>query len=130
MKRAPLLALAALLAATGCRDMGLSGNLPLDEAERMAPPALVAAVFARAPAEAEEIIIDGRLWVPWGLPAEMDADDLRPVGSTHGITVYARAWDRSPYDALFAPHDRAGWQGYAPVIGRSGGGAAGAPGNH
>jgi hypothetical protein len=118
MKRAPVAALVALLALAGCRDMGLAGNLPLEEAERMPPPALVAAVFAESPAGGEDLVIDGRLWVPWGLPVALDAGELRAVGSSHGRTVHARAWDRSPYDALFIPADTDGWQGHAPVIGR------------
>lgn len=116
MRRAPTAALVALLA-VGCTDLGLEGNIPLEEAERKPPSELVAAVFGPTDAPAGELIADGRLWVPWGRPGAFDDADLRPVGSTHGLTVHARAWDRPPYDALFVPTDHAGWQGYAPVIG-------------
>lgn len=121
MTRAPAILLAALLL-TGCSNMGLdAGPIPLEEARQAPPPELVAAVHAR-PADADRtLVVDGRLWVPWGLPATYERAALRPVGSARGITVYAHSWDRSPFDALFAPADDA-WQGYAAVIGDAGAG--------
>ena len=120
MKRATL-ALTALLVAGCGPDLGLEGTVPLEEARQAPPSELVAMVHAPPPVADEQIVVNGRLWVPWGLPVEMASDALRSVGSAHGTTVHARWWDRSPYDALFARHDGA-WQGYAPVFGRSGGG--------
>lgn len=135
MTRASTILLAALLL-SGCSNMGLdAGPIPLEEARHAPPPELVAAVHAR-PADADEtLVMDGRLWVPWGLPVTYEPATLRPVGSTHGITVYAYAWDRPPFDALFVP-DGEKWQGHAVVIGRSGPSAtagaeaAGATGGH
>lgn len=122
MKRASTaIVLATIVALTGCRDMGLEGNVPLQEAEQMAPPDLVAAVHGPAQDTAEPVILDGRTWVPWGEPQAMSAGALRPVGSVHGTTVYVRSWDRSPYDALFTATGDGAWQGHAPVIGQSGG---------
>ncbi|MFW5947119.1 MAG: hypothetical protein ACOCUW_01390 [Gemmatimonadota bacterium] len=111
----PIAAIALVLALAGC-DTGLEGNVPLQEAEHGAPLPLVAEVHARPEAPAGEVIMDGRLWVPWGRPAEQDDGGLRSVGSSHGATVFARAWDRAPYDALFLRTDAGAWQGYAPVI--------------
>ena len=106
----------------GCSNMGLDeGPIPLEQARQSPPPELVAAVHARPADAGEEIIIDGRLWVPWGAPAEHDTAELRSVGSAHGVTVYARAWDRSPFDALFT-RDADLWQRHAPIFDRSGGG--------
>lgn len=116
MKRVPALVL--LTVVTGCTT-GLDGAPPLDEAEHAPPPELVAQVHALPDTAADDVIVDGRLWVPWGLPADLRGAVLRPVGSAHGLTVYARAWDRSPYDELFARRDGE-WRRYAPVIGRSG----------
>lgn len=115
-----ILSSAFLLA--GCSNMGLDeGPIPLEEAMHAPPTELVVAVHS-VPADADaEIVMDGRLWVPWGLPSERDRATLRPVGSTHGVTVFAYSWDRSPFDAVFTPGDD-GWQGHAPIIGRSGGG--------
>lgn len=135
MTRASTILLAALLL-SGCSNMGLdAGPIPLEEARHAPPPELVAAVHAE-PAEADEtLVMGGRLWVPWGRPATYERTALRPVGSTHGVTVYAHAWDRSPLDALFVPAGEK-WQGYAVVIGQSGPaatageGAAGAAGEH
>ena len=119
MKRASTAALAALLILAGCRNMGLEGNVPLAEAEVMAPPELVAAVHAPG-AEDAELVMDGRLWVPWGVPTAGTAMELRPVGSARGVTVYARSWDRPPYDELFTHGDAGDWQGHAPVLGGGG----------
>ena len=117
MKRAFAIATATLLLA-GCQDVGLSGNLPLEDAAHAAPSELVAAVHTDG-AEDETVALDGRLWVPWELPRLLDAGALRPVGSVQGLTVHVRSWDRSPYDALFIPTVADEWQGYAPVIGHS-----------
>lgn len=122
MKPVPTaIALAIVVALAGCKDMGLEGNIPLQEAEQMAPPDLVAAVHAPVREAPEPAILDGRVWVPWGLPRYMDAGDLRPVGSVHGVTLYTYSWDRAPYDALFSTTGLGEWQGHAPVIGYSGG---------
>ncbi|MGK7310748.1 MAG: hypothetical protein ACN0LA_00780 [Candidatus Longimicrobiales bacterium M2_2A_002] len=119
MTRAATILLAALLL-SGCSNMGLdAGPIPLEEARHAPPPELVAAVHAR-PADADAtLVMDGRLWVTWGLPATYERATLRPVGSTHGVTVYAYSWDRPPLDELFVPAGEK-WQGYAVVIGRSG----------
>lgn len=117
MQRALTSALAVTLVLAGCSDMGLDGTVPLEEAERMPPFELVAAVHGPTTDTTDVVIIDGRLWLPWGTPTRQDAGDLRAVGSSRGVTMLARSWDRSPYDALFVRDDGL-WQGYAPVIGR------------
>ena len=117
MNRAYAIALTALLLA-GCRDMGLPGNLPLEDVAHGAPPELVAAVHGGG-ADEDALALDGRLWVPWGLPRRFDTGELRPVGSVQGLTVHVRSWDRSPYDGLFVRTVADEWQGYAPVIGHS-----------
>ena len=118
MTRASTILMIALLA-TGC-STGLEGNIPLDEAEHMAPAELVTAVHAPAGVEPAEVVMDARLWVPWGAPLDAGVTELRSVGSTHGVTLLARGWDRAPYDALFTQVDAGHWQEYAPVIGRAG----------
>lgn len=115
MKRAPAAALATLLVLAGCTDLGLEGNIPLEEARHEPPADLVAAVHGRASAEDGDVVMAGRLWVPWGLPVDGELMDLRPVGSVHGVTLYARSWDRPPFDALFA-RQGVQWQGHAPVF--------------
>lgn len=117
MRRTSITLLALLLA--GCTT-GLDGAPPLEEAAHKTPPDLVAAVHARPVDTGEDVVVDGRLWVPWGKPTSSTPDDLRPVGSANGLTVYARSWDRSPYEALFA-REGGTWQGYAPVLGQTGG---------
>ncbi len=124
MKRAAAIALLSLVL-PACGNLGLDGAPPLNEAEHAPPPALEAAVHARMANPDDQVVVDGRLWVPWGLPETIDAGQLRSVGSARGRTIYARSWDRSPYDQLFTRTDGE-WQRYAPVIGRSGGTAAAA----
>ncbi len=126
------MALLGALVLPGCRDMGLEDNLPLADAESRPPSALVEAVMA--PTSGGEYIVDGRLWIPSGLPLTLRAEELRPVGSAGGRTVFARSWDEAPYDALFTRLDGPGaeagavparseperWVRLEPVIGRSG----------
>lgn len=137
MKRSAVVVLGMALALVGCRDMGLEGNAPLVEAEQAPPSDLVVAVH-EAEVQRQELIVEGRLWVPSGLPWTLAEDGLRPVGSAGGATVYARSWDEAPYDELFTRLPRrtpeagapieiardARWQGYAPVLGGGGGPAA------
>lgn len=117
MKRASAVLTLAVLA--GCTDLGLEGNVPLEQARHAPPAELVAAVHGQAADAAEGVVMAGRLWVPWGLPVAGDRLELRPVGSVHGVTLHARAWDRPPFDALFA-REAGEWQGHAPVIGGGG----------
>lgn len=129
MKRMTI-AVLGLVAGTvaGCKDMGLPGNVPLEEAQDRPPSALVAAVLAPVEAVNARIVVDGRLWVPSGQPLTVQESDLRAVGSATGRTVHARRWDASPYDALFVREESAGatsarggeWIELRPVRGRSG----------
>ena len=116
MKRA--LAVLTLTALAGCTDLGLEGNVPLEEARHAPLSELVAAVHGQPDAD-EALVMAGQLWVPWGLPVPGDRLELRPIGSVRGVTLHARAWDRAPFDALFAP-EAGEWQGHAPVIGGGG----------
>lgn len=134
MKRITIAALGLVVGATaGCKDMGLDGNLPLEEARARQNSALMRAISTPTESGATRLIVDGRLWVPAGRPLTVQAEDLRSIGAADGQTVYARGWDRSPYDALFiratAEEDDASspsmatgerWIQLAPVRGRTG----------
>jgi hypothetical protein len=121
----------------GCRDLGLPGNIPEEEARVQAPPDLVRDVMPRTGEPPVRLVVDGRLWVPTGRPSPHTPGALRPVGSAAGQTVYARSWDERPYRAIFTavempalelaatPREameagREHWQEYAPVIGQTG----------
>lgn len=127
MKRTAMTALMGAVVLVGCQDMGLPGNIPLEEAEQKPAPALAAAAHpAEGTTEAPKLVLDGTLWVPSGVPGTISEDALRPVGATQGRTVYARSWDRSPYGELFTRVEagqatgsgaQADWQSYLPVIG-------------
>lgn len=135
MKRITIAVLGLVIGtAAGCKDLGLDGNIPLEEAQDRPPSALVAAVMAPVEPVSERLVVDGRLWIPSGMPLTLQESDLRAVGSATGRTVYARRWDESPYDALFVrlaaadPSAPAGavrtgggeWIELQPVRGRSG----------
>jgi hypothetical protein len=129
MKRTTILGLATALLAVGCMDLGLQGNIPEEEAETASLPELVAAVTA--PAEDTHVVVDGREWVPSGGPMAVRLEELSPVGSAMGRTVYARAWDDEPYDELFTRLDEPAdpleidpkeWRRYVPVLGGGGSG--------
>lgn len=133
MKRITMAALGLVVGTTsGCIDMGLDGNIPLEEAQDRAPRALVAAVYRPVEAVPARVIVEGRLWVPSGLPLTLDASQLRTIGSAGGVAVHARSWDTPPFDALYvrAPQspapsvtarlNRGEWLELRPVLGRSG----------
>lgn len=134
MDRTWTIALLGVLAAVGCENMGLDYAGPAEEARHRSPPELVAAVMHTDTASQEKLIVGGRAWTPSGGPQALDEAGLRPVGSSHGQTVYARGWDRPPYDQLFVRLDeetRSGagladraqrneWQRYLPVVGGDG----------
>jgi hypothetical protein len=137
MTRTFMLLFGLALLPAGCRDLGLPGNVPEQEARTAPPPELVAQVMTPAEREDVRLVVDGRLWVPTGMPMPRGEGQLRPVGATAGQTVYARAWDERPYRAIFtrvempAPEAAATaraamdarlvyWQEYAPVIGQRG----------
>jgi hypothetical protein len=137
MKRTAMFLLGLTVLLAGCRDLGLPGNVPAEEARTAPPPELVAQVMAPAEQEHLRLVVDGRLWMPQGMPVTHIAGELRPVGATAGQTVYARAWDERPYRAIFTrvempPAEEAmtaraameagldHWQQYSPVIGRRG----------
>lgn len=125
MMRLSTIALLGALTLTGCRNMGLDYAGPTDDEARGPTSELVAAVYERGAEEAREgLIVDGRKWVASGVagPLALGEDDLRPVGSAAGETVYARHWDAAPYDVLFTRVSEGEWQAYLSVIG--GGGAA------
>jgi hypothetical protein len=138
MKRnAVIIAAGLALALSACRDLGLHGNIPAEEARGASPPELVAEVYRPVEGGDFQLVMDGRLWVPTGTPRTLTASELRPVGSAAGQTVYARPWDERPYGALFTrlpagdPQTAANpreamaaageqWQEFAPVTGRRG----------
>lgn len=131
MNRRSTIALLGIVAAVGCENMGLDYAGPEGEARVRQPSDLVAA--AMEPADSVErpgLVIDGRLWVPSGVPRTLDESAVRPIGSAGGQTVYARGWDEAPYDEIFTATDQGGWRSYLPVIGggaprgSAGGGAA------
>ena len=130
MKRTGTLVLAAF-ALVGCQDMGLEDNVPLREAMEQPPKELVAEVMAPSEVADRQLVVDGRLWVPSGLPLTLQQSEIRPVGASNGQTVYARSWDEEPYDELFVPLgadaptdplrfgpvEGDGYLAFAPVIG-------------
>jgi hypothetical protein len=137
MSRPAAMMIGVILLLPACRDLGLPGNIPTEEARRAEPPDLVAQVMAPADDAAVRLVVDGRLWVPVGPPRAIRPGALRPVGATAGQTVYARTWDDRPYGAIFTrapmpPPEAATtvrqaiegrvdhWQEYGPVIGRPG----------
>lgn len=129
MKRNPntMIGLLGLVAVVvGCENLGLDYAGPAEDARQQPPTDLVAAVIQPVPADdRQDLIVDGRLWVPAGRPLPLDEQDLRPIGSASGQTIHARTWDRPPYDELFTPiADDRRWRSYRPVSGGDVTGAA------
>jgi len=137
MNRTSIAMVTLAVLAGGCTDLGLDGNVPAEQSRTAPPPELVAEVMAPTDHVEVPLVVDGRLWVPTGMPTVRAAAELRPVGSTAGRTVYARAWDDRPFAAIFTRvqvpaadaaataqaamlAERDHWQEYAPATGSSG----------
>jgi hypothetical protein len=134
MKVISKIALFGAVALVGCENMGLEYAGAAEEARVNAPTDLVAAVHPRvAESEVPPLIVDGTRWVTAGEAPAVGEEDVRPVGSASGTTVYARSWDSPPYDQLFTRVPGSltagdGWRSYLPVIG-DGGASGGADGH-
>jgi len=102
----PALAVAGLLA--GCRDNGLPDrNLPLDEAEQRTYGYPLYQTFAQGAGEWE---FAGQRWQETAPVVTIEPRLLQPVDTAAGIPVYALAWDRPPYDRLYAPAGENHWR--------------------
>lgn len=133
-RRVTVCALALATAVAGCEDLGLDGNTYLEDAMDRPPSELVAAVYRPQEVQSQILIMDGREWVPSGGPLTLSEEELRPVGSSNGQTVYARSWDQPPFDllftrltggpapadsAVFGPQEGVQWQEWAGVWGQT-----------
>lgn len=116
----------ALVVLTGCRDVGLQGNVPLAEAEHKPLLPLQAEVYPAPEPGHAGVMLDGTRWIDAGLPVEAPARDMREVGQGHGHPLYALRWDEPPFDHIYARMADGRWQRHDPVLGVNGEGSMGA----
>lgn len=118
MKRSRIvLSALTIMALTGCRDVGLQGNIPLADAEHKPLLPLQAEVFPAREAGHAGVMLDGTRWIDAGLPVEAPARDMREVGAGHGHPLYALRWDEPPFDHIYAHMADGRWQRHDPVLG-------------
>ena len=142
--RATLFATLAIVALAGCKDSGLPDrNLPIDEATRRPPDALVQAVHpetragqaAHGETPADEahggaagsaamtsraIRIGDQTFLPAGMPTDVDPALLSQVGAGGGMSFHAVRGDDAPYDRVFMTHPGGRYITYMPVHDDSG----------
>jgi hypothetical protein len=110
----------AALAAASCKDVGLQGNIRLDQAAEAAPPPLVTQTTPvgpqiAAPGMPESVTLDSTAWAPVASDLKVSDSDVHAVGAVNGLTFYALRWDARPYDFLLAHRPDGGWQQYRRV---------------
>jgi hypothetical protein len=108
-RRLLLLAIAAVLGLSACRDSGLPDrNIPLPEARHRQYSFVAYQPAANNP----PVAMAGRHWIR-SLPVEtIPAARLVPVGSAEGTQLYALRGARAPYSRLYAPVGQDRWAPY------------------
>jgi hypothetical protein len=96
-------ALLVLVALAGCHRKG--ENLPLEEARfRVIRPVVPERVLITPPRPEifpETVVrVAGGLWQAGFREYRLTAREVQPVGRAGGLTFYALAWDREPFDRL------------------------------
>jgi len=111
-KTAGRMALAVLAAGllTACRDVGLSFNIPLEEAENRA---FRYAVYEDGTGD-PLLRFDDRNWMASAAVEHIPERALREVGTARGRAVYAPTWETAPYDRVYV-RSGAGWHPVTPV---------------
>lgn len=94
---------AAVLAAAGCKDMGLHELQEASVAERAGVSELVQQTTpAHGSGEDRIVQLSGRNWMPTDVTHRMPATMVQPVGSAGGRQFFRLAWDEEPLDRLLA----------------------------
>jgi hypothetical protein len=110
--RLGMLALAAVVGLTACRDSGLPDrNLPFQEARnrQFAYPAYQP-LANNAPVAAA-----GRHWIRSAAVEQIPAGKLVPVATADGVQLYAVRGARAPYSRLYAPVGQDRWAPFLPL---------------
>jgi hypothetical protein len=113
------LALCSLLALSGCKDVGLEENVPVEQA-RVRPPKLEAVwITPESPGEPEEaaqaVAVAGSQWVPVAQWHTLPGGYVRQVASVGGRPIYAFAWDEAPYSVLLSPEGAGQYREYRRI---------------
>jgi len=91
-----------------CRDVGLPDrNLPLDQAEQRTYGYPVYQPFAGTVPVLE---LANQRWQATAPIVTIQSRLLQSVATADGTPVYALAWDRQPYDQLYAPVGENRWR--------------------
>ena len=100
--RMTVLLLAAIVPQSACRDLGLDGNVPLNEAENRR--------YRYSTYESSEAVgepgrtlpFNGRNWMASADVEPIPEGILREVGSASGTTLYAPVWEEPPFPHLYS----------------------------
>ncbi len=109
---------AALLlvgAVLGCRDVGLQGNIPLQEAENRQYRYATYEMTEAAGHGANVVRFDARNWMASAVLERIPERLLRPVGDADGTPVFAPVWTEPPYASIYAPAGRGHWHTLRPI---------------
>lgn len=107
-------ALIATLTLAGCRDIGLGGNIPLEQATSRELPYQVYETGTGS-AGANVFAFGERNWMRSASTEAIPQNVMVSVGSASGTPVYAPAWAQAPHTRLYTPAARGRWHPLTPV---------------
>lgn len=101
----------------GCRDVGLPGNIPREEAENRQFRYSVYQATAGSGATSNTISFDDRSWLASAELVRVPERLMQPVGTAGGgVELFAPAWSSAPHARLYARAADGRWHPLAPVI--------------
>ena len=107
--------LVATMAFSGCRDLGLEGNIPLPEAQNRQFRYSTYESSDEATHGARMLPFESRMWIASADIEPIPDRLLREVGEAAGTTLYAPVWTETPYALLYARAEPGRWHPIHPM---------------
>lgn len=116
----------------GCRDVGLPGNIPREEAEnRQFRYSVYQAIEGSGPTSNPVSYAD-RSWLASAELIRIPDRLMQSVGTGGGVELFAPTWSSAPHARLYVRAADGRWHPMTPVVtgeGRHGGGPVASPGH-
>lgn len=110
------LAILATMSLAACRDVGLGGNVPLEEAENRQFRYSVYEMTEAAGHGANVLSFDNRSWMANATTTPIPERLLRVVGSADGVELFAPVWAEAPHVQLFTRAGAGTWHPVTPTL--------------
>lgn len=108
-----LLFLAGSLAA--CRDVGLEGNIPLEQAVQKENRYPLYEPAATGAPITSPVAHDGRNWLGGSATIPVPGRLMQPVATVGGVELFTPVWSSPPHARYYARAEQDRWHVLAPV---------------